>query len=336
MQESERLKKLAKHYGSQANFAKKLGVGQSNVTNWIKRGTLPTGAIRLISQKCPDVSIGWLTTGRGEMIVKASGQVASESTTRGVVVKVIEDNIRKVSGRGVRRFGLRYTTPPSRVRVKPVGLREITAYQGDGVGPISYNAAFKAYVAQKRASRRGGFLDASRTTFEDVITETLPAMPVVVSVPSASKKEKSNIGKRKINEILNEALGKSFLVAKNDDGTIALVPYNIEEGSKLAVVPVEKDAETYIKVDGFAMSPTINNGDVIGVAATDWFERFSKEHIYTIKLMTGEILTRRIVPPAEDVSTIRLVSDNPQEADLELSRGDIKEIKRVTYIGKSL
>ena len=93
MQESERIKKLAKHYGSQANFAKVLGVGQSNVTNWIKRGTLPSGAIKLIGQKCPDVSIGWLTTGKGEMLVAVPGQANIGGFTHGVVMKAIEDQI---------------------------------------------------------------------------------------------------------------------------------------------------------------------------------------------------------------------------------------------------
>lgn len=325
MQESERIKKLARHYGSQANFAKRLGVGQSNVTNWIRRGALPSGMIKLISQKCPEISISWLTTGKGEMLVAHPGEANAGDVTRGIVMKIIEDSKVKTPRRRYSALPFTgYTTPPG-TRTRTVGFREIARVQPD------------AYRAAVRVARKGGFLvNRGASDFTVDTTPVMPVMPKVVAIPTTAKRELSSVGKRRVNEILNEALGKCYSVIRNGDGTIALESYNIGEKSKVAVIPVEKEAERYIKVDGFPMSPTIENGDVIGVASTDWFEQFSKKHIYTIKLTSGELLTRRIIPPTEGSNMIRLVSDNPYELDLELSRTDIKEIKRVIYIGKSL
>ena len=122
----------------------------------------------------------------------------------------------------------------------------------------------------------------------------------------------------------------------NKEGGLSITPYNIEEGSNIAVVPVKKEAEAYIKVGGFGMSPTINDGDVIGITSTDWFEQFSDTHIYMVELMTGEVVVRRIVPPSKDSDLIKLVSDNPNEEERSLYRRDIKDIKRVIFIGKNL
>ena len=115
------------------------------------------------------------------------------------------------------------------------------------------------------------------------------------------------------------------------------MPYEIDLATRLAVVPVEKEAETYIIVEETTMPPTINKGDVIGLAAIDWFEKISDEYIYMLELSSGEVLIRKIVPPKDnDDKNIVLVSDNPNDEKRVVPRKDLLNLKRIIYIGKNI
>jgi hypothetical protein len=51
------------------------------------------------------------------------------------------------------------------------------------------------------------------------------------------------------------------------------------------------------------MTPTICEGDVIGVKELDCFERIDSSKIYVVITRDGERMVKRIVPP-EDLSDI--------------------------------
>ena len=91
MRESERIRSVAAHYGSQGKLAKALGTTQSNVANWIQRGTLTTSAIKMFAERCPEISLEWLTRGQGVMLVGANmidtpGHVDLGGNKRGALV----------------------------------------------------------------------------------------------------------------------------------------------------------------------------------------------------------------------------------------------------------
>lgn len=310
MQEGERIKKVVGHYGSQVKLAETLGVRQSNVANWIKRDTIPSSAMRLIGERCPDISLDWLATGKGDMLIEAPKDKTVE-----IALKILSEKPRR----------------GPRVRQAENGQIKVEFDDGSQFSPDAYRAA------KKILEKHGLVLGRPGQTVKAVRKPGIGSICVEALLEETRKKKETQaIGKRKVNEILNDALEKCHSATKNEEGALSITPYNIEEGSYIAVVPVEKKAEVYIKVEGFGMSPTINDGDVIGIAPTDWFEQFSDAHIYMVELMTGEVLVRRIVPPSKESDLIRLVSDNPNDEERELYRRDVKDIKRVIYIGKNL
>ena len=122
-----------------------------------------------------------------------------------------------------------------------------------------------------------------------------------------------------------------------EDGKLKFSPYTIKGEDGVAVLPIQRKAELYFEVKGMSMSPSINEGDVVGVVSTDWFEVFSPNNIYLLILLSGELMIRRIVQPenhSDDYITLK--SDNPEEPEMQIQRRQIADIKRVCYVGKNL
>lgn len=303
MHESERIKSVAKHYGSQQKFATILGTTQSNVANWIQRGSLSSKAIRMIATNCPEISLDWLTTGNGDMIIDTPGHgdfAASHNNGRCVAVKAVGN----VASPGSR-------TSINRRAAVPVKIHDFPELILGGDQSQAVPFYFQKIIGQMAKDVRASRPKKGRCTV--------------------------GIGQRKLNALLKEAIEKlQAEIASNDSG-IQLTPYEINEDTRLAVVPVQKEVDSYITVEETTMSPTINKGDVIGVTSTDWFETFSEKYIYLLRLQTGEVLIRRIVPPENnDDENITLVSDNPEEDDRVISRRELADLKRIIYIGKNI
>jgi hypothetical protein len=296
MHESERIKSVAKHYGSQQKFATILGTTQSNVANWIQRGSLSSKAIRMIATNCPEISLDWLTTGNGDMIID----------THELVPNVQGDE----SGKGLM---VNITTGlPDSSKIDKSNRRHAMHAYGTG-------------VAFNRARLKAQSLRAKLLTGKDSLD------------PSRNEKEMRALIHRIHNNKMNAALRKLYIEKVSLEEGYKQLPYEIDLATRLAVVPVEKEAETYIIVEETTMPPTINKGDVIGLAALDWFEKISDKYIYMLELRSGEVLIRRIVPPKDnDDKNIVLLSDNSNDEKRVVPRKDLLNLKRIIYIGKNI
>ena len=98
MQEGQRLKHLIKALGlTQAEFARKLGVSRSLITEYISgRRSIPDKTLRLISHTF-GVSYEWLKEGKGEMWERERFPTTEEELMEWVVREVIKF----LRGRGV-------------------------------------------------------------------------------------------------------------------------------------------------------------------------------------------------------------------------------------------
>ena len=310
MREGERIKSVAAHYGSQGKLAKVLGTTQSNVANWIQRGTLTSSAIKMFAEKCPEISLEWLTRGQGVMlvgddIVDTPGH-ADFAARNGVAFRFV------TTGKAKRRA--RFAELRNRALVRLALAREYGHYGQDG-SPMT--ETIKAILQE--------------TSKRDVEAKKKSAKK------TQAKKAPEEIGKRKQNEILKESLAKVASEIRVEDGKLEFTPYIMKEDGGIAVLPVQKKSEAYFQVKGISMSPSINEGDVVGVVSTDWFEVFSPNNIYLLILLSGELMIRRIVQPenhSDDYITVK--SDNPEEPEMQIQRRQIADIKRVCYVGKNL
>lgn len=309
MRESERIRSVAAHYGSQGKLAKALGTTQSNVANWIQRGTLTTSAIKMFAERCPEISLEWLTRGQGVMLVGANmidtpGHVDLGGNKRGALVGPTVKAKRRA----------RFAELRNRALVRLALAREYGHYGQDG-SPMT--ETIKAILQE--------------TSKQDIEAKKKSAKK------TQAKKAPEEIGKRKQNEILKEALSKVASELKVEDGKLKFSPYTIKGEDGVAVLPIQRKAELYFEVKGMSMSPSINEGDVVGVVSTDWFEVFSPNNIYLLILLSGELMIRRIVQPenhSDDYITLK--SDNPEEPEMQIQRRQIADIKRVCYVGKNL
>lgn len=70
MDKSLILNEIKKHLNikKETEFAEFLGINQSTLSNWHKRGTLQ---YETIISKCEDIDANWLLTGEGEMLKKS-------------------------------------------------------------------------------------------------------------------------------------------------------------------------------------------------------------------------------------------------------------------------
>lgn len=86
MTEKERLKKLIEIHGSYEAFANRLGIPKTSITNWLMRG-LSSKAMRTIALQCPEISLNWLATGNGDILLNKveTKDVITESTAMHVV-----------------------------------------------------------------------------------------------------------------------------------------------------------------------------------------------------------------------------------------------------------
>jgi phage repressor protein C with HTH and peptisase S24 domain len=74
------LKRIKEYFdiGTDAEFARRLGISSQNLSNWYNRGTYDT---YLILHKFTNVNEQWLLTGEGEMIKHAESPVNAETLT---------------------------------------------------------------------------------------------------------------------------------------------------------------------------------------------------------------------------------------------------------------
>ena len=262
----------------------------------------------MFAERCPEISLEWLTRGQGVMLVGADmidtpGHVDLGGNKRGVLVRPTVKTKRRVDFAELRNRALMRS------------LVRVYGHYGQDGSPMT--ETIKAILQE--------------TSKQDVEAKKKSAKK------TQAKKAPEEIGKRKQNEILKEALFKVASELKVEDGKLKFSPYTIKGEDGVAVLPIQRKAELYFEVKGMSMSPSINEGDVVGVVSTDWFEVFSPNNIYLLILLSGELMIRRIVQPenhSDDYITLK--SDNPEEPEMQIQRRQIADIKRVCYVGKNL
>lgn len=80
MDKSLILKEIKKHLGfkKDTDFAHFLGINQSNLSLWYKRGTINYESI---ISKCKDIDANWLLTGEGQMLKESPTEVLNREKT---------------------------------------------------------------------------------------------------------------------------------------------------------------------------------------------------------------------------------------------------------------
>lgn len=109
-----------------------------------------------------------------------------------------------------------------------------------------------------------------------------------------------------------------------------LLPYRIETVN--LNVPFVK-ANTYIKVDGFGMEPTICNGDIIGVR-TQQFETIDTSRIYMLVVDDESAMIKRIV--SADEQNLYLADEQTQKQPFTMPKSKVKGLYRVVFAGRTL
>ena len=118
-----------------------------------------------------------------------------------------------------------------------------------------------------------------------------------------------------------------------ENGTGAMLDPNIPvEERVLPTVPFVK-ANTYIKVDGFGMEPTICNGDIIGVR-TQQFETIDTSRIYMLVVDDESAMIKRIV--SADEQNLYLADEQTQKQPFTMPKSKVKGLYRVVFAGRTL
>jgi len=96
-------------------------------------------------------------------------------------------------------------------------------------------------------------------------------------------------------------------------------------------IPQTHGAEMFFPVIGMSMKPSIDEGEIIGVAHVDCYETTNADRIYMIVTRDGERMIKRILKYDKESGLVILGSDNPQYPNTELSVDMIMDIYKVMF-----
>ena len=98
------------------------------------------------------------------------------------------------------------------------------------------------------------------------------------------------------------------------------------------------DAQFLMRASGDSMSPTIENGDLIGVKEVAPFEGFRSGQPYLIITYDAHCMVKYVSDPGADVPYLELSSENPDYVMLpgekKLEKESVIKILKVTFVGK--
>lgn len=95
------------------------------------------------------------------------------------------------------------------------------------------------------------------------------------------------------------------------------------------------NADGFLKVSGFSMKPTINEGDIIGVKEVAGFDVVaSRKTIYMVITQDNERMVKHISEIDEEYMT--LTSDNPDYEPFRVHRANVVKIFRVVWHGSEV
>lgn len=94
-------------------------------------------------------------------------------------------------------------------------------------------------------------------------------------------------------------------------------------------IPGYEAADMWVRTSGDAMSPTINNGDIIALKeVSDWKVFMPMNEIYAIET-TNDLRTIKVIRVGKDPEHLTLHSHNEDYEDQEVLKSSIKKIYKV-------
>lgn len=98
------------------------------------------------------------------------------------------------------------------------------------------------------------------------------------------------------------------------------------------------DAQFLMRASGDSMSPTIENGDLIGMKEVAPFEGFKSGQPYLIITRDAHCMVKYVSDPGSDVPYLELSSENPDYVMLpgekKLEKETVIKILKVSFVGK--
>ena len=94
------------------------------------------------------------------------------------------------------------------------------------------------------------------------------------------------------------------------------------------------DADAFFPVKGFSMTPTIQEGDIVGVVRVDDIQTIQPEHIYLIITIDNERMIKHIDLGSPKSQYITLRSDNPSYEPFKIKKENVLSIYKVIFHGR--
>ena len=104
-----------------------------------------------------------------------------------------------------------------------------------------------------------------------------------------------------------------------------------QQATGLIDLPQTHGAEFFFPVIGMSMKPTIEEGEIIGVAHIDRLETTNADRIYMLITRDGERMIKRILQYNKERGTITLGSDNPNFPNNELDVNMLLDVYKVMF-----
>lgn len=94
------------------------------------------------------------------------------------------------------------------------------------------------------------------------------------------------------------------------------------------------EADAFFPVKGFSMTPTIQEGDIVGVVQMDNFEEIKPKHIYLIITADNERMLKHIEVGNPKSPYITLTSDNEKYEPFKIRKENVLSIYKVIFHGR--
>ena len=94
------------------------------------------------------------------------------------------------------------------------------------------------------------------------------------------------------------------------------------------------DADAFFPVKGFSMTPTIEEGDIVGVVRVDNIMEIDSKYIYLVITRDNERMIKHIDQGNPKSAYITLRSDNPEYEPFKIRKENVLSIYKVIFHGR--
>lgn len=133
---------------------------------------------------------------------------------------------------------------------------------------------------------------------------------------------------RKVAKAAKEVAGIPLIpataMAGITSGDVAIQDFEIEERY---VIPILKDVDFLIRIDGDSMYPNYNNGDVVACRRVKEFNFVQWQKVYVLDTSQGPVIKR--LAKGKDDNHLLCISDNKFYEPFEIKKDDIRGVALV-------